>query len=107
MGKPRQLCYLGNLSVDTAMFIITNIQANYSDKKDNRYLIDIVRNTEQRLKFNELIISRMSADTGYSNGENYKYLEDNRYSANMLAKQAEKILNKVNEFYIESTIKGE
>ena len=76
-GKPRQLCYLGNLSVDTANHVITNIQANHSDKKDSRYLMDIVRNTIKRLKYNELEIERILADTGYSNGENYKYLEEN------------------------------
>jgi hypothetical protein len=27
-GKPRQLCYQGNISVDTASHVITNIQAN-------------------------------------------------------------------------------
>jgi transposase len=74
-GKPRQLCYQGNLSVDTANHVITNIQANYSDKKDSRYLIDIVRNTNQRLRKNDLKMKRVLADAGYSNGENYKYLE--------------------------------
>jgi transposase len=76
-GKPRQLCYSGNLSVDTANHVITNIQANHSDKKDSRYFIDIVRNTRQKLKQNGLVMERVLADTGYSNGENYKYLEDN------------------------------
>jgi transposase len=74
-GKPRQLCYQGNLSVDTAHHVITNIQANHSDRKDSRYLIDIVRNTYQRLRKNDLTIKRVLADAGYSNGENYKYLE--------------------------------
>lgn len=76
-GKPRQLYYSGNISTDTANHVITNIQANHSDKKDSRYLIDIVRNTVKRLKDNELDIKRVLADTGFSNGENYKYLEDN------------------------------
>jgi len=76
-GKPRQLYYLGNLSVDTANHVITNIQANHSDKKDSRYLIDIVRNTSRKLKDNELDLERVLADTGFSNGENYKYLEGN------------------------------
>jgi len=74
-GKPRQLCYQGNISVDTANHVITNIQANHSDKKDSRYLIDIVRKTNQRLKKNDLKMKRVVADAGYSNGENYKYLE--------------------------------
>jgi len=76
-GKPMQLCYQGNISVDTANHVITNIQANHSDRKDSRYFIDIVRNTRQRLKENELVMERVLADTGFSNGENYKYLEDN------------------------------
>jgi transposase len=76
-GKPRQLCYIGNLSTDTANHVITNIQANHADKKDSRYLIDIIRNTSKRLTDNELEIKRVLADTGFSSGENYKYLEDN------------------------------
>ena len=76
-GKPRQLCYLGNLSTDTASHVITNIQANHSDKKDSRYLIDIIRNTSKRLTDNHLEMKRALADTGFSSGENYKYLEDN------------------------------
>jgi len=74
-GKPRQLCYQGNISVDTASHVITNIQANHSDKKDSRYLVDIVRKTKHRLKNNDLKMKRVLADAGYSNGENYKYLE--------------------------------
>jgi len=74
-GKPRQLCYLGNLSVDTANHVITNIQANHSDRKDSRYLIDVARKTNQQLKNNNLILKRLLADAGYSSGENYKYLE--------------------------------
>lgn len=75
-GKPRQLCYLSNLSVDTANHVITNIQANHADRKDSRYLIDIVRNTNHRLKENDLTLERILADAGFSSGENYKYLED-------------------------------
>ena len=37
-GKPRNLVYNSNLSVDTANHVITNIQADHSDKKDSRYL---------------------------------------------------------------------
>ena len=76
-GKPRQLYYLSNLSVDTANHVITNIQANHADRKDSRYLIDIVRNTNHQLKNNDLILKRILADAGFSNGENYKYMEDN------------------------------
>jgi len=38
-------------------------------------MIDIVRKTNQRLRKNDLKMKRVLADAGYSNGENYKYLE--------------------------------
>lgn len=75
-GKPRQLCYLSNLSVDTANHVLTNIQANHADRKDSRYLIDVVRNTNHKLRKNDLILERILADAGFSSGENYKYLEN-------------------------------
>ena len=80
-GKPRQLAYSGQLSVDTSNHVITNIQAYYADRKDSRYLVDIIRTTRRRLKNYHLVIKRILADTGYSSGENYRYLENNNIEA--------------------------
>lgn len=75
-GKPRNLVYNSNLSVDTAHHVITNIQADHSDKKDSRYLQSIVENTSNRLAKFGINIENILADTGFSSGENYKKLEE-------------------------------
>lgn len=74
-GKPRQLYYMSSMSVDSAKHVITHIRANYADHKDSLNLIDLVRQTQVRLRKNELNMDTLLADAGYSNGENYKYLE--------------------------------
>jgi len=76
-GKPRQLYYMSSMSVDTAHHVITHIRANHADRKDSLNLIDMARQTRRRLKRQDLVMDTILADTGYSNGENYKYLEDN------------------------------
>jgi transposase len=75
-GKPRNLVYNSNLSVDTANHVITNIQADHSDKKDSRYLQSIVDNTCRRLDQFGIKVENILADTGFSSGENYKKLEE-------------------------------
>jgi len=76
-GKPRQLYYMSSMSVDTAKHVITHIRANHADRKDSLNLIDIARRTQQRLRKNLLQMDTLLADAGYSNGENYKYMEEN------------------------------
>lgn len=80
-GKPRQLYYMSSMSVDTAHHVITHIRANHADRKDSLNLIDIARQTQLRLRRQDLKMDTLLADTGYSNGENYKYLEDNNITA--------------------------
>jgi transposase len=75
-GKPRNLVYLSNLSVDTANHVITNIQADFADKKDSRYLQSIIENTSKRLDRFGFHIENVLADTGFSSGENYQKLEE-------------------------------
>src|SRR5512133_154386 len=75
-GKPRNLVYLSNMSVDTANHVITNIQADFADKKDSRYLQSIIENTSKRLNKFGFHIENILADTGFSSGENYKRLEE-------------------------------
>src|SRR5512133_1003459 len=75
-GTPRPLVYLSNLSVDTANHVITNIQADFADKKDSRYLQSIIENTSKRLNKFGFHIENILADTGFSSGENYKKLEE-------------------------------
>ena len=75
-GKPRNLVYTSNMSVDTANHVITNIQADFADKKDSRYLQSIVENTCKRLDKFGFKVENILADTGFSSGENYKKLEE-------------------------------
>jgi hypothetical protein len=77
-GKPRQMYYSGSISVDMAHHVITHIRAIHADRKDSLNLIDLVRQTGKRLRKFNLQINNLLADTGFSNGENYKYLEENR-----------------------------
>jgi len=74
-GKARKLNYMSQLSVDTAHHVITDIWAYHADKKDNQYLEDIVNRLQARLHRQGLIWRNCVADTGYSSGENYAFLE--------------------------------
>jgi transposase len=74
-GKARKLNYYSQISVDTDHQIITQIQADLADKKDNQYLQDLVANTKQNLNKSGLEIEKLLADAGYSSGENYAWLE--------------------------------
>ncbi len=74
-GKPRQLNYLCNISVDTAQGVITHIQADYADVKDSRYLQDMTTKTKQELEKNNLHMENILADAGYTSAGNYHALE--------------------------------
>ncbi|MBA7543074.1 hypothetical protein ES705_35400 [subsurface metagenome] len=76
-GKPRQMYYMSSMSVDTARHVITHMRAIHADRKDSLNLIDLARQTQARLKRHQLHMDTLLADTGFSNGENYKYMEDN------------------------------
>ncbi len=66
---------MSQLSVDTAHHVITDIKAYHADKKDNQYLQDITKRLKRRLHHQGLIWRNCVADTGYSSGENYAFLE--------------------------------
>jgi hypothetical protein len=74
-GKARKLNYLSQLSVDTANHVITDIKAYHADGKDNQQLPDIVKRLQTRLWKVGLVFENCVADTGYSSGENYAFLE--------------------------------
>ena len=74
-GKARKLNYLSQLSVDTAHHVITDIGAYHADKKDNQCLQDITLRLKNRLNSQGLLWLNLLADTGYSDGENYQFLE--------------------------------
>lgn len=74
-GKARKLNYMSQLSVDTAHHVITDIRAYHADKKDSQYLEDITTRLKKRLDKQGLLWRNCIADTGYSSGENYAFLE--------------------------------
>lgn len=76
-GKPRQLNYLAQVSVDTAHHVITQIQSDHASKKDSQCLPALLNNTIDNLKDHDLVIEEVLADAGYSSGEALKALEDN------------------------------
>ena len=76
-GKPRQLNYTAQVSVDTAHHVITQIQTDYADKKDSQCLPSLLENTIDNLKQEGLSIEEVYADAGYSSGEALKALEEN------------------------------
>lgn len=74
-GKSRKLNYHAQMAVDTAHHVITHIMADYADKKDSRSLPEITHTILARLRNHGLIWRNLAADTGYSSGENYAFLE--------------------------------
>ena len=77
-GKPRQLNYLGQLSVDTASHVITCIQADYASKKDSQCLPSLLRHTIAHLKAEGLKVKEVLCDAGYSSSEALKALQTNK-----------------------------
>ena len=75
-GKARKLNFMSQLCVDTAHHVISDIWAYHADKKDNQYLQDISYRLKDRLLKNGLFWRNCIADTGYSSGENYAFLEE-------------------------------
>ncbi|WP_207435374.1 IS1182 family transposase [Sabulibacter ruber] len=74
-GKARKLCYLAQLSVDTAHHTITHVQADLADRKDNQCLPSVLAPLTDRLRQMGLGCDTLLADAGYSSGENYALLE--------------------------------
>jgi transposase len=75
-GKPRQLNYLGQLSVDTTGHVITSIQADYADRKDSQCLPSLLQNAISNLKAQGLKVKEVLCDAGYSSAEALKALKE-------------------------------
>ena len=80
-GKPRQLNYSAQVSVDTKSHVITNMMADFSDKRDSQSLPKMVEQTKNNLKENHLELEEVLADTGYSSGTALRYLKENNITA--------------------------
>jgi hypothetical protein len=77
-GKPRQLNYYGQVSVDTKSHVICGAMADFADKRDSQSLPVILANTIDNLKNYDIKIKEVIADTNYSSGEALKALDFNR-----------------------------
>ncbi len=77
-GKARKLNYRCSMAVDTAEGVISHIQADLADGRDSQYLTNISLRVQDRLRKNELIMTDLLADAGYSNGANYHFLEQRK-----------------------------
>ena len=75
-GKARKLNYAAQMAVDTEHHVITHIQTDYADKKDSQSLQDLTLKLKRRLHTNGFLWRNLLADTGYSSGENYAFLEE-------------------------------
>jgi hypothetical protein len=75
-GKPRQMNYSAQTSVDTKHHVITNIMADFSDKRDSQSLQAVIEQTKNNLADHDLHLEEIVADTGYSSGSALKYLKE-------------------------------
>lgn len=80
-GKVAALNHLGIISVDTENHVICGAVVDYADKKDSDTIENIVNQANENLKENGLKIEEVLADTGYSSGSSYKYLEEKNITA--------------------------
>lgn len=74
-GKPSQLNYLGQVSVDTVHHVITNIEAHHADKADSQCLAEVTDHTIEALHSEGLLVEEIIADSGYSSGAGLEYLK--------------------------------
>lgn len=76
-GKPTDLKYAAQVSVDTAHHVITEMQAHYADRHDAKCLKEMVNGVIENLQPEGLIVEQVLSDTNYSNGGSLQYLNDN------------------------------
>jgi transposase len=68
-GKPMNLYYRSQLSVDTASHFITYIQAFPGNAADNISLREMLRHLVGNMNENNIRVKEILADTGYSSGD--------------------------------------
>jgi transposase len=78
-NKPVQLNYLGQVSVDAAHHVITNIEGHHADKRDSECLIAVLMHTVDNLEeAGDLKVEEVICDGNYSSGETLGYLEQEK-----------------------------
>jgi transposase len=73
-GKPLQMNYLGQVSVDTDHHVITNIEAHHADKRDSECLEEVIGHTLGNLSEQDIEAEEILADTNYSSSKSLKAL---------------------------------
>jgi transposase len=74
-GKPLALNHRGVISVDAKSHVICGATVDYADKRDSDTIENITSQTMANLHENGLSVEEVLADTNYSSGRAYKYLE--------------------------------
>jgi transposase len=80
-GKPRQLNYSMQTSVDMSSHIITNAEAHLADRRDSECLPQVLQNTISNLQQHHLTVEEIAADTGYSSGKALQSCADQNITA--------------------------
>ncbi len=80
-GKPRQLNYAGQLAVDDKHHVITGACASTAGSKDSMIFPEIMDQTIENFKQNDIQIGEVLADAGYSSGTSLQYCEDHNLDA--------------------------
>ena len=80
-GKARQLNYSGQLAVDDAHHVITGACASTSGSKDSAIFPDIMNQTLENCRQNDIEMDEVLADAGYSSGEALKYCKEKGINA--------------------------
>ena len=80
-GKPRQLNYSMQTSVDMDSHVITNVEAHLADRRDSECLEKVLINTIENLQSEGLTVEQIAADTGYSSTKALKACEENKIDA--------------------------
>ena len=80
-GKVPALNHLGIISVDTENHVICGAMADFADIKDSNTTEKIVGQVIENLQENNLAVEEVLADTNYSSGESYRFLEQQNITA--------------------------
>ena len=74
-GKPWNLYYYAQISVDDSNHVITGANADFADSGDSQCLPKVLGQTIENLQHNDITIEQVLADTGYSSGDALRYIE--------------------------------
>ena len=80
-GKPRQLNYSMQTAVDMSSHIITSVEAHLADRRDSECLSQVLQNTINNLREQDLQLEEIACDTGYSSSKALKACVDYNITA--------------------------